>query len=132
MYDERSTYSVKQFITELIRNAPFPIRMVQTDNGTEFTNALLVIKSAHKTLFEEALADMGIEHKRIRIATPRHNGKVERQHRTDGMRFYDGMRMYNLTDGRKQLAEYQRKSNGYIMTCLGCFRRIRYWKNIYQ
>ena len=119
MYDERSTYSAKQFMTELIKNAPFPIRMVQTDNGTEFTNALIVVKSAHKTLFEEALADMGIEYKRIRIATPRHNGKVERQHRTDGMRFYDGMRMYNLSDGRKQLAEYQRKSNSYIMTCLG-------------
>ena len=90
---------------------PFPIRMVQTDNGTELINALLVTKSKHKTLFEEALMEMGIEYHRIRIATPRHNGKVERQHRIDGQRFYKQMRMFSLTDGRKQLAVYQRASN---------------------
>ncbi len=119
LYDEHSTYSAKDFLMKLIHRAPFPIRTVQTDNGTEFTNALLVVKSEHKTLFEEALGEMGIEYKRIRIATPRHNGKVERQHRTDEMRFYDRMRMYSLADGRSQLAAYQCKSNGYIMTCLG-------------
>ena len=119
MYDEHSTYSAKDFLMKLIEKAPFPIRMVQTDNAAEFTNALLVVKSKHKTLFEEALEEMGIEYKRIRIATPRHNGKVERQHRIDELRFYDRLRMYSLADGRKQLAVYQRKSNDYIMTCLG-------------
>jgi len=119
MYDNKSSYSAKMFLKELIRAAAFPIRMIQTDNGTEFTNALLVVKAAHKTLFEEALGDMEILYKRIRIATPRHNGKVERQHRTDQMRFYDSLKMRSLLDGRKQLAAYQRKSNGYIMTCLG-------------
>ena len=69
--------------------------------------------------FEEALIEMGIEYHRIRVATPRHNGKVERQHRTDELRFYKHMRMYNLADGRKQLAVYQRESNNHIMTCLG-------------
>ena len=76
MYDEKSSYSAKQFLDELIERAPFPIRMIQTDNGSEFTNALLVVKAAHKTLFEQALSDMDILYKRIRIATPRHNGKV--------------------------------------------------------
>ena len=76
------------------------------------------MKATHKTLFEEALDDMDILHKRIRIATPRHNGKVERQHRTDQMRFYDSLKMFSLADGRKQLALYQKKSNDYIMTCL--------------
>lgn len=75
--------------------------MIQTDNGSEFTNALLVTKATHKTLFEDALLEMGILYHRIRIATPRHNGKLERQHRTDEMRFYKHMRMYSLTDGRK-------------------------------
>jgi len=118
MYDEHSTYSAKAFLDKLIRAAPFPIRMIQTDNGTEFTNALLVIKAKHKTLFEKALFEMDILYHRIRIATPRHNGKVERQHRTDELRFYQHMHMFNLADGRKQLAVYQRKSNDYIMTCL--------------
>lgn len=119
MYDEHSTYSSKDFLIKLIQHAPFPIREVQTDNGTEFTNRLLVIKSKHKTMFEEALEELEILHHRIQIATPRHNGKVERQHRTDGARFYKYMRMYSLEDGRKQLAVYQKKSNNYIKTCLG-------------
>ena len=118
MYDEKSSYSAKQFLTELIQAAPFPIRMIQTDNGTEFTNALLVVKGAHKTLFEEALDEMDIIYKRIRIATPRHNGKVERQHRTDQMRFYNSLRMFSLADGRKQLAAYQALANNHIKTCL--------------
>lgn len=119
MYDEQSTYSSKDFLDKLIRNAPFPIREVQTDNGTEFTNRLIVVKSKHLTLFEEALIEMGIIYHRIQIATPRHNGKVERQHRQDEERFYKNMKMYNLEDGRKQLAVYQKKSNDYIKTCLG-------------
>ena len=119
MYDEKSTYCAKQFLMELMKAAPFPIRMAQTGNGTEFTNALLVVKATHKTLFEQALEDMDIIYKRIRIATPRHNGKVERMHRTDQMRFYDSLKMCPLAGGRKQLAAYQEKSNRYIMTCLG-------------
>lgn len=119
MYSEHSSVSAKDFLEKLVKNAPFPIRMVQTDNGAEFTNALLVTKSTHKTLFEEALNDMGIAYHRIRVATPRHNGKVERQHRTDELRFYKHMRMYSLEDGRRQLAVYQRQSNNHMMTCLG-------------
>ena len=88
IYDEHSTYSSYQFLVELIKNAPFPIREVQTDNGTEFTNALLVVKAKHKTLFETALEKLDIKYHRIRIATPRHNGKVERQNRQDEERFY--------------------------------------------
>ena len=69
--------------------------------------------------FEQALKDMDILYQRIRIATPRHNGKVERQHRIDELRFYSTLRLYNLADGRAQLARYQRASNNHIMTCLG-------------
>lgn len=119
MYDEHSTYSAADFLMKLIQTAPFPIRLIQTDNGTEFTNALLVTKSTHKTLFEAALEEMEILYRRIRIATPRHNGKVERQHRTDELRFYRKLRMYGLEDGRRQLAKYQAASNNNIMTCLG-------------
>ena len=69
--------------------------------------------------FEQALKDMDILYQRIRIATPRHNGKVERQHRIDELRFYSTLRLYNLADGRAQLARYQRASNNHITTCLG-------------
>lgn len=119
MYDEHSTYSSRDFLEKLIVHAPFAVREVQTDNGAEFTNRLMVVKSKHLTLFEEALKELGIIYHRIQIATPRHNGKVERQHRTDEARFYRYMRMYSLEDGRKQLAVYQRRSNDHIKTCLG-------------
>lgn len=119
MYDEHSTYSSRDFIKKLIQNAPFKIIRIQTDNGTEFTNALLVTKATHKTLFEQELEDLGIEHQRIRIATPRHNGKVERQHRTDTERFYGVLKMYSLEDGNRQLTEYNKKSNNYWKVCLG-------------
>ncbi len=97
---------------------PFPIREIQTDNGTKFTNALLQKKCTHKSLFEQALEDLNIKYHRIRVATPRHNGKVERQHRIDELRFYSKMKMYNLADGRKQLEKYNAKSNNIPKICL--------------
>jgi len=118
MYDEHSTYSSNDFLMKMIEYFPFPIREIQTDNGTEWTNALLVKKSEHKTLFEQALEDMDIIYHRIRVATPRHNGKVERQHRIDEKRFYRKMRMYNLDDGRKQLVAYNKRSNSISKVCL--------------
>lgn len=99
MYAEHSSVSAKDFLERLVRAVPFPIRMIQTDNDAEFTNALLVTKSKHKTLFDEAWIEVGIEYRRTRIAAPRHNGKVERQHRTDEQRFYRHMRMYTQAVG---------------------------------
>ena len=119
MYDEHSTYSAEQFLIELVRQCPFPIREIQTDNGTEFTKALISNDPNDKSLFELKLEEYDILYHRIRIATPRHNGKVERQHRIDQQRFYDRLRMFCLEDGRKQLAVYQKKSNDYIKHCLG-------------
>lgn len=118
MYDEHSTYSSLDFLKKLIEFFPFPIREIQTDNGTEWTNALLVKNAKHKTLFEQYLVDNGIIYHRIRVATPRHNGKVERQHRIDEQRFYKKMRMYSLEDGRKQLKKYNKLSNRISKSCL--------------
>ena len=118
MYAEHSTYSSYQFLKLLIEKAPFAIREVQTDNGSEFTNFLRDKCSDQRTLFEQELEENDIKYHRIKPATPRHNGKVERQHRIDQLRFYDNLRMYSLEDGRKQLATYQRKSNNILKECL--------------
>ena len=118
MYDEHSTYSSADFLMKLILHCPFPIREIQTDNGTEFTRAL-ISNDGIPSLFEELLEKCGIKYHRIRVATPRHNGKVERQHRIDEARFYKKMRMFNLEDGRKQLAKYNKKSNNIPKICLG-------------
>ena len=120
MYDEHSTYSSKQFLESLIRNVPFPILEVQTDNGTEFTAALLSVKPENKSLFESALEQMEIKYHRIRIATPQHNGKVERQHREDQRLFYTSKtRIYSLADGRKKLAAWNIESNEILRSQFG-------------
>ena len=116
---KHSTCSAEAFLIELIQHCPFPIREIQTDNGTEFTKALISNDPNDKSLFEIKLEQCDIFYHRIRVATPRHNGKVERQHRIDQQRFYDTLRMFSLEDGRKQLAVYQQKSNDYIKHCLG-------------
>lgn len=118
LYDEHSTYSSADFLKKLVVTFPFPIREIQTDNGREFTNAYLPQKTPTLSLFEQTLQDFDIIYHRIRVATPRHNGKVERQHRTDEKRFYKKMRMYNLADGRKQLEKYNKKSNNIPKICL--------------
>ena len=118
MYDEHSTHSSIQFLHRLVKECPFQIRRIQTDNGTEWTKQLIANDPKDLTSFELGLKAYGIEYQRIRVATPRHNGKVERQHRIDQARFYNTLRMFSLLDGRRQLAEYQRKSNDYIKGCL--------------
>ena len=118
MYDEHSTYSSEDFIKKVIAFYSFRIEEVQTDNGREWTKALISNDPNDKTLFEKELIRQGIKYHRIRIATPRHNGKVERQHRTDEKRFYKKMKMYSLEDGRKQLKRYNRWSNSIPKICL--------------
>lgn len=117
IYEEHSTYSSVDFLRKLIQNCPFPIREIQTDNGTEWTRAL-ISNDGKLSAFEKALEGCNIKYHRIRVATPRHNGKVERQHRTDEKRFYKKMRMFNLDDGRQQLKRYNQKSNNIPKTCL--------------
>lgn len=119
MYNEHSTYSSTDFLKKLLKAFPAPIREVQTDNGSEFTMALKVKDPEHKTMFEQALSALDIRYHRIRVATPQHNGKVERQHRIDEQRLYKKMRMYSLADGREQLARYNKKSNNIPKICLG-------------
>ena len=119
MYNEHSTYSSVQFLHQLVKVCPFQIKRIQTDNGTEWTKQLIANDPKDLTSFELGLKGYGIEYQRIRVATPRHNGKVERQHRIDQARFYNDLRMFSLLDGQRQLAEYQKKSNDYIKGCLG-------------
>ena len=59
MYTEHSSQSAYHFLQNPFRIALFPIRAVQTENGTEFTNALLVTKVKHRKMFEAALEEMG-------------------------------------------------------------------------
>ena len=114
IFDELSGYSSVQFLKRMIRYFPFPIACVQTDNGIEFTNRF---HSDKPSALDIALDHYGIGHKLIRVATPRHNGKVERSHRTDQHFFYDDHRFFSLADANKQLSAHLRWCNSRPRLC---------------
>lgn len=104
IFDELSSENAARFLHDTRKKFPFEIKCVQTDNGIEFTNAL----SNKMSAFERYVLRKNIKHKRIRPATPRHNGKVERVHRMDNERFYANRSFYSVEDAAVQLQRYQR------------------------
>lgn len=80
---KQSTYSSADFLKKLVKwYTCWGIRVecVQTDNGFEFTKRFSNSKRDVLTLFEATVAQLGIRHKLIRLYTPPHNGKMERNH----------------------------------------------------
>ena len=118
IHAEHSAYISGLFIRRAVKAAPFKIKMAQTDNGQEFTNALFGQKEEELTRFEMALAELGIAYRRIRVGTPKHNGRVERQHGLDMQRFYKRQRFISLEDTQQKIAIYNDWSNTRIKTCL--------------
>ena len=62
--EEKSTFEAAKFVDRLVRYFPFKIKLVQTDNGFEFTNKLSWHEASknRKTLFEQRLEELGIEY----------------------------------------------------------------------
>ena len=118
IHDEHSAHISALFLRNAINAAPFKIRMVQTDNGHEFTNALFGQKREEFTRFEQTLIELGIAYRRIRVGTPKHNGRVERQHGLDMQRFYKRQKFTSLEDARQKVSVYNIWSNTRIKTCL--------------
>lgn len=115
------TYSSTEFIEKLVKVFPFKIEKIQTDNGFEFTNRLSwnAFVKDKKTMFEEKLEELGIEHKCIKPHTPKQNGKVERSHRKDQERFYYDKVFYSLEDLRNRAKYWIREYNNFPMRPLG-------------
>lgn len=109
VFDELSTYNSVEFLYQLLERFPFEIACIQTDNGAEFTSRYQ--GSGHPSAFESELAALGIRHKLIAPATPRHNGKVERSHRSDQERFYNDGIFFSLKYLKEQMSRYLRESN---------------------
>ena len=114
-FRDHSSYSSAQFIRHCVKKFPFIIECVQTDNGSEFTNRMNNSKTVRPTLFQKTLEELGIQHKTIRVFTPRHNGKVERSHRKDNEYFYASHKFYSFDDYQAQLAVWQNKYNNFPM-----------------
>lgn len=92
-YKEQSGFSTVDFVKRAIIYFGYVPKVIQTDNGAEFTNFSRT-KRVH--IFDKFCQENGIEHKLIRPRTPWHNGKVERSHRSDQERFYNHLSFYIL------------------------------------
>jgi len=72
VYKNHTAESTIEFLTEIIKTAPFKIQAIRTDQGSEFMNKKVA----------RFLAERDIEHKVNPPYTPQHNGKIERFHQT--------------------------------------------------
>ena len=114
-YKEHSSYSTVDFIYRAIDYFGYVPKMIQTDNGFEFTH----FRETNMIHPMDVLCDkLGIVHKLIKPRTPRHNGKVERSHRNDNNRFYAFLRFYSFDDLQLQMKKYLYRSNRIGMTPL--------------
>ena len=106
-YKEQSGYSTTDFMLRAFRYFGYIPDMIQTDNGSEFTNTS---KTDRVHAMDMLCAKMHITHKLLRPRTPWHNGKVERSHRNDQERFYNFLRFYSLADLQLQMSRYLRRA----------------------
>jgi hypothetical protein len=116
-FEEHTPENTVKFFERLQAAFPFPIRTVQTDNGTEFTYKF--ISEKERCPFDKLLDTLGIAHKLIPPRTPWHNGKVERSHRNDQRYFYDWEKVGSLEELNEKLAGHLVWSNSKPMRTLG-------------
>jgi len=114
-YKEQSTYSTVDFVKRAIVYFGYKPKIIQTDNGQEFTYTMKTDK-VHP--LDILCISLDIEHKLIRPRTPRHNGKVERSHRNDQNRFYNYLKFYSYDDLKRQMKAYLNRSNNIPMQVL--------------
>lgn len=95
IYPDYSNFSSIKFFKELMAIAPFRIRAIKTDNGSNFTNRYVgYLKSSNPFNprlhpFDLLCQKYNIIHYLIDPGKPAQNGKVERSHRTDQEMFYE-------------------------------------------
>lgn len=98
--EKRTTAAVCKALPGLLETIPFPLRCLQTDNGSEFGRDLTRL-----------LHRLGIRHTRIRPRCPHLNGKVERVQRTVQEEFWDGVGPGPLDEWQRFLQDYLRFYN---------------------
>ena len=115
-YKEQCADSTCDFIRRAIIYFGYVPKIIQTDNGQEFT---FLKETDKKHKFDSLCEELGIVHKLIKPRTPRHNGKVERSHRNDNERFYKNLKFYSFDDLQMQMKAYLKRSNNIPSVALG-------------
>lgn len=139
-YREHNTYSSSLFLCQTysqFKALGIEVKCVQTDNGTEFTKQFQTGKINNHSMFETTAHRLGIQLKRIKPGTPKHNGKVERSHREDQKLFYSEMIRLNhlitdIDDFKKRLKRHQDKTNNRPMRPLNYMSPKQYLEQYKQ
>lgn len=100
IYDHNTVTNAADFVNKVKEALPFAIKQVQTDNGSEFSEA-----------FSWHLEDLGISHRKTKVRHPEENGKVERSHRTDGQEFYGINQFVSIHHLKRLLRQWEREYN---------------------
>jgi|SRR3989338_6052836 len=117
IYDEYSNFHSVRFLKELIEKAPFRIRAVKTDNGSNFTNRYTgYLKSSDPInprlhIFDLVCQRYNIIHYLIDPGKPAQNGKVERSHRTDQEMFYERNKFKSLRELKIKIKVWNNEYN---------------------
>ena len=104
IYSDYSNFSSMIFLEELIGVAPFRIRAIKTDNGSNFTNRYTGYSKSSDPLnpklhcLDILCQKYNIIHYLIDPGKPAQNGKVERSHREDQEKFYERNKFKNLRE----------------------------------
>ena len=109
-YKEQSTFSTVDFLKRAFVYFGYLPAIIQTDNGTEFTTPKIA-KETTVNAVDRFLMKYGIIHKLIRPHTPRHNGKVERSHRSDQESFYNYLTYSTYDELKEKMAAWLNRYN---------------------
>lgn len=118
-YLGHDTYASSLFLCQVVsafKALGIEVKCVQTDNGMEFTKQFISKNENNHSMFEVTAKRLGIRIKRIKPATPKHNGKVERSHREDQKLLYSEIIRTNklitdVDDFKRRLKRHQDKTN---------------------
>lgn len=117
IYDDFSNGSSMKFLKELITVAPFRVRAIKTDNGSNFTNRYTgYFKSSDPVNprlhpLDLLCQELNIIHYLIDPGKPAQNGKVERSHRTDQEMFYDRNKFKTLKELKAKIRSWNAEYN---------------------
>lgn len=100
LYRQLHVRSTLDFVAEVTRTFPFPVRKIQTDHGAEFPFTFVL-----------ALERRGIRHRYIRPRCPEQNGKVERSHRIDHEEFWSRQGLETFEAAAMALRTWERVYN---------------------
>ncbi|HXF96027.1 MAG TPA: integrase core domain-containing protein [Gemmatimonadales bacterium] len=100
LYRRLNYWSSLDFLGEIRRAFPFPIRKLQSDRGAEFPLA-----------FALSVREAGIKHRYIQPRRPEQNGKVERSHRIDEEEFWSRSEFPDYRTAAQALLAWERYYN---------------------